>query len=66
MLSSKLNYIKLKLFIIIKVKELVNYQLRLLKIIGLYLVFYIALFKRALKGAPRALKIKVKLTNLKT
>ena len=46
-LSDKLDHKKLRLFKIIKIKSLVNYRLKLLKTIKIYLVFYISLLKLA-------------------
>ena len=54
-LNNKLNYKKLKLFKINKVIEIINYKLRLLDIISIYLVFYILLFKSVLLGTLDAL-----------
>ena len=58
-LSNKLDYKKLRLFKIIKIKSLVNYYLKLLKTIKIYLVFYISLLKLVLLGSPLALKTEV-------
>ena len=46
-LSRKLNYIKIKLFKIFKVVSLVNYRLKLPKIIRIYPVFHVLLLKLA-------------------
>ena len=46
-LSNKLNYIKLELFRILKVKKSVNYKLNLLKFIRIHSIFYIFLLKSA-------------------
>ncbi len=43
--SKKLNYVKIKLFFIKEVKELVNYELDLLKNARVFLVFYISLLE---------------------
>ncbi len=43
--SKKLNYIKIELFFIKPIKELVDYKLNLLKDIRVFLVFYILLLK---------------------
>jgi len=40
-LNIKLNYKKLGLFKIKKIKKLINYKLILFKIINIYLIFYI-------------------------
>jgi len=40
-----LDYKKLKLFKIKKIKELINYKLILFKIINIYLIFYISLLE---------------------
>ncbi len=46
-LSKKLNYIKVKLFFVKKIKRLINYKLDLFKNIKVFLVFYILLLKLA-------------------
>ena len=43
--SKKLNYIKVRLFLILEVIGLVNYRLQLLVDARIYLVFYILLLK---------------------
>ena len=58
-LSNKLNHKKLRLFEIKEVKELINFKLKLLAIIQIYLVFYISLFKPALSDSLSALKTEV-------
>ena len=50
-LSNKLNYKKLKPFKIKQIKRSLNYKLALLKIINIFSVFYIFLFKKALLKA---------------
>ena len=57
--SNKLDYKRLRLFELAKVKRLVNYKLKLLKIIEIYPVFYILLLKLVLPGTLLALFIKV-------
>jgi len=42
-----LNYIKIKLFFIKKIKKLINYKLNLFKNIKIFLIFYILLLKLA-------------------
>ena len=54
-----MDYKKLRLFEIIKVKGLVNYRLKLLKSMGIYLVFYISLLKKLPLGALLVLKTEV-------
>jgi hypothetical protein len=49
-LSSKLDFKKLRLYKIVAKKLLVNYKLRLLKGLRLYLVFYVSLLKLAPLG----------------
>jgi len=44
-LSKKLNYIKIKLFIVKKIKKSINYKFDLLKNVKVFLVFYILLLK---------------------
>ena len=58
-LSDKLDYRKLGLFEITEVKGLINFKLKLLKSINLYLIFYILLLKLVLPGAPKALYTKI-------
>ena len=62
--SDKLNYKKLKLFKIKKVLSLINYRLLLLKIINIYLVFYILFFELAFFEILKILIIKINLINL--
>ena len=59
-----MNYIKLKLFKIKQVKESLNYKLALLKIINIFLIFYIFLFKKTLLKVLLILIIKIKFVNL--
>jgi ribosomal protein L11 len=63
-LSDKLNNKKLRLFEIKEVKRLVNYKLRLLKSINIYLVFYILLLKLIPLRVLKALTTEIKLVNL--
>jgi hypothetical protein len=58
-LSDKLDYKKLRLFKIIKTKGLVNYCLKLPKIIKIHLVFYVSLLKLTPLGSLLALKTEV-------
>ena len=51
-LSKKLDYIKVGLFFIKKVKGLVNYKLELLKNVKVYPVFYISLLEPADPSTP--------------
>ena len=51
-LSDKLDYKKVELFIIKEKLGLVNYRLKLLTTMRIYLVFYIALLELALLGIP--------------
>jgi len=44
-LNKKLNYIKIKLFSIKKIKGLINYELNLLADVKVYLIFYIFILK---------------------
>ncbi len=44
-LNKKLNYVKVKLFLVKKTKRLINYELDLLKNVKVFLVFYILLLK---------------------
>ena len=62
--SYKLDYKKLGLFRIAKVKGLVNFQLVLPKIINIYPVFYISLLELVPLGAPAAPIIKIQAINL--
>ena len=48
--NNKLDHKKLGLFKIKKVKRLVNFELKLLIIIQIYLVFHISFLKPALSG----------------
>ena len=57
--SYKLDYKKLGLFKIIKVKGLVNFQLVLPKTINIYPVFYISLLELVLPGALPTLIIEI-------
>ena len=54
-LSDKLDYRKLGLFEITEVKGLINFKLKLLKSINIYLIFYILLLELVLLRAPKAL-----------
>ena len=63
--NDKLNYKKLKLFKIKKILNLVNYQLLLLKIINIYLIFYILFFKLAFFKMLKALIIEINVTTIK-
>jgi hypothetical protein len=58
-LSDKLNYKKLRLFKINKKIEFMNYKLKLLKNIKIYLIFHISFLKLALLDALAALIIEV-------
>jgi len=62
--NNKLNYKKLELFKIEKVLSLVNYWLLLLKIINIYLIFYILFFELAFFGILKILIIEINLVNL--
>ena len=44
-LSKKLNYVKVKSFLVKRAKRLINYELDLLKNAKVFLVFYILLLK---------------------
>jgi hypothetical protein len=46
-LSKKLNYIKVELFLVKKIKKLINYKFDLLKNAKVFLIFYILLLKLA-------------------
>ena len=46
-LFKKLNYIKIKLFLVKKTKKLINYKLDLFKNVKIFLIFYILLLKLA-------------------
>ena len=61
--SHKLDYKKLGLFRIVKVKGLVNFQLVLPKTMNIYPVFYISLLELALLGAPPAPITEIQLVN---
>ena len=63
-LNDKLDYKKLGLFRINKVVGLVNFRLSLLKIINIYLVFYISLLELVLPRALAALNMNINLVNL--
>ena len=58
-LSDKLDHKKLRLFKIKEVKRPVNFELKLLATIQIYLVFYISLLKPALLGFSSAPKTEV-------
>jgi hypothetical protein len=58
-LSDKLDYKKLRLFIVKEVRRRLNYLLVLLKTIDIYLVFYISLLELVLLGALLALLIEI-------
>jgi len=45
MLNKKLNYVRVKLFLVKKTKRLINYKLDLLKNVKVFLLFYILLLK---------------------
>ena len=62
-LSYKLDYKKLGLFRIVKVKGLVNFQLVLPKTINIYPVFYISLLELVLLGVLPALVIEIQPIN---
>ena len=62
--SYKLDYKKLGLFRIVKVKGLVNFQLVLPKTINIYPVFYISLLELAPLRVPPALIIEIQPINL--
>jgi hypothetical protein len=57
--SDKLDHKKLGLFKIAKIKSLVNYRLKLPKIIKIHPVFYMSLLKPAPLGSPLAPKTEV-------
>jgi hypothetical protein len=57
--SDKLDYKKLGLFKITKIKSLVNYRLKLPKIIKIHPIFYISLLEPAPPGSLVALKTEV-------
>ena len=44
-LNKKLNYVKVKSFLVKKIKRLINYELDLSKNVKVFLVFYILLLK---------------------
>ena len=54
-----MDHKKLGLFEITEVKGLVNYRLKLLKSIWIYLVFYISLLKKVLLSTLLVLKTEV-------
>jgi hypothetical protein len=58
-----LNYKKLELFKIKKITEFINYELIFLKIINIYLIFYIFLLESALPRILLAPVIKIELIN---
>ena len=62
-LNIKLNYKKLKLFKIKKIKNLINYKLILLKIINIYLIFYISFLELILLRALSAPITEIQLIN---
>jgi hypothetical protein len=62
-LSTKLDYKKLGLFKIKRVIGLVNYKLVLLKIINIYLVFYIFFLELVLLGVLPAPVTEIELVN---
>ena len=51
-LSNKLNYVKLKLFLIAKKKRSVNYKLALSLTMWIHSVFYVSLLKSADSETP--------------
>ena len=59
-----MDYKKLGLFKIIKVKGLVNFQLVLPKTINIYPVFYVSLLELVLLGVLLALIIEIQPVNL--
>ena len=63
-LSSKLEYKKLGSFRIKQVKNILNYELILLKQMKIHLVFYILLFEIILERALLAPRIEIELVNL--
>ena len=65
-LNNKLDYKKLKLFRINKVIRLVNFRLSLLKIINIYLIFYISLLELVLFRVLTTLNIDINLINSNT
>jgi hypothetical protein len=65
-LSNKLDYKKLELFKISKVVGLVNYYLELLKIINIYLIFYISFLELVLSEVSNILYTEIELVNLNT
>ena len=54
-----MDHKKFGLFEIIEVKGLVNYRLKLLKLIRIYPVFYMSLLEKALLGTLLVLKTEV-------
>ena len=62
-LSDKLNHKKIRLYKIKKIKSLVNYEFTLPNNMNIYPVFHISLLELAPLGAPRALRVKIKLIN---
>lgn len=45
--NNKLNYTKLKSFVILKIKKLINYKLNLSALMKIHLIFYISFLKLA-------------------
>ena len=62
-LNNKLNYKKLKLYKIKKVKKLLNYKLNLFKSINIHLVFYVFLLEKKLLNVLLVLKTESFLVN---
>ena len=62
--SDKLDYKKIRLYKIKKVKSPINYEFALFNNINIYLVFYIFLLELILLKVLKTLKIKIKLINL--
>ena len=63
-LSNKLDYRKLGLFEINKVKGPVNYKFKLLKTMKIYLIFYVLLLEKVLANVLLVLVIEVEQLNL--
>jgi hypothetical protein len=59
----KLNYKKLGLFKIKKIVRFVNYELVFLKIINIYLIFYVFLFEKASLGVLSVSITEIELIN---
>ena len=59
-----MDYKKIELYKIKKVKSLINYKFTLFNNINIYLVFYIFFLELILLRISRALKVKIELINL--